>query len=413
METFFKVKTPTEVYEFLDSFTPSTDETVRLEDSLCRVLSQDVVAPEDLPGFPRASMDGYAVRARDTFGANESLPAMLEVCGEVLMGQAPDLVVREGEAAKISTGGMVPEGADAVVMVEYCHALDTKTIEAGRAVSPLENIMQPGDDVARGAVILAKGRSLRPQDMGVLAALGVAEVKVWTRPTIAIISTGDEVVPIGDPVRPGQVRDVNRYTLGALCERAGAEPLYMGICPDRQEPLRKMVCAALEASDAVWLSGGSSVGTRDLTVKVFETLPGFELAVHGVSISPGKPAIFGVSGRKPLVGLPGQITSAVVVAEVFLVPLLGRLSGRTTPIEEFHTLVEVEVGRNVESASGREDYVRVRLAGEGDRLIAYPIFGKSGLISPLVEADALLRIDMNTEGLYRGQQAEALVLGGR
>jgi len=404
MKSFFKVKMPDEVFEIIDRFGPSGEEIIPLEACLGRVLSRDVISPEDLPGFPRSSMDGYAVRAKSTFGASENLPALLEVCGEVLMGQAPGIVVAEGQAAEIPTGGMLPEGADAVVMVEYCHLLDEETLEVNRAVSPLENIIQPGDDVKHDTIVLKKGRTLRPQDLGIMAGLGQSRAPVYKKPTVAIISTGDEIVPVDKVPGPGQVRDVNRYTLGAFCHHAGAEPLYMGLCPDRFETLKEMIKAALLEADMVWISGGSSVGTRDLTLKVCETLPDFELLAHGISISPGKPTIIGKSGSKPVIGLPGHVASALVVAAVFLRRLILRLSGRKDFSMGFHDKIEAVLSRNLESASGREDYVRVKLIKKGETLVAEPVFGKSGLISTLVEADGLVRIDLNTEGLYQGQK---------
>lgn len=409
MDTFFKVKTPDEVCEIIDQFGPSGVETVPLEESQGRVLCQDVISPEDLPGFFRSVMDGYAVRAQDTFGASENLPALLEIHGEVTMGQVPEMGVSEGQAVKISTGGMLPEGADGVVMVEYCDLLDEKTVEISRAISPLENVIQPADDFAKGATVLKRGHTLRPQDLGIMAGLGLSGLPVYTRPRVVIISTGDEIVPISDRPRKGQVRDINRYTLGAFCQRIGAVPLHVGLCPDDFETLKGMVEKALGQADTVWISGGSSIGTRDLTLKVFETLRDFELLAHGISISPGKPTIIGRSGLQPIIGLPGHVASALVIAEVFLTRLISRLSGHDNLSNEFHAQVEAELSRNIESASGREDYIRVRLAQKGEKLVATPIYGKSGLISTLVESDGLVRVDMNTEGLYQGQQVRIML----
>jgi len=408
MEFFFKVKEPTEVLELLSGFGPSGEEKRPLEDALGRVLSRDLVAPENLPPFARSTVDGYAVRAKDTFGAGESLPALLEVCGEVLMGEAPMVEVSQGQAVKISTGGMIPKGADAVSMLEYCQLLDEQALEVSRAVSPLENVIQPGDDFRKGAVVLMKGQGLRTQDLGSLAGLGLGEVPVFKRPRVALISTGDEIVDITQRPGPGQVRDINRYTLGAFCRRNGAEPLYLGLCPDRFDPLKDMVQEGLARADTVWISGGSSVGTRDLTLGVLETLPGFELLVHGISISPGKPTIIGRAGPKPLVGLPGHVASAMVVAEVFLMPLLWRLSGHKQGTGPGQSVAEAVLNRNIESASGRVDYVRVRLFEAKEGLVADPVFGKSGLISTLVEADGLVAIEMNTEGLYKGQKVKVM-----
>lgn len=409
LETFFKVKTPNEVRGIIDQFGPQGVEIIPLEESHGRVLSQDVISPEDLPGFYRSVMDGYAVRAQDTFGASESLPALFEIHGEVPMGEVPEMVVAEGQAVKISTGGMLPEGADAVVMVEYCDLLDEKTVEVSRAITPLENVIQPTDDFAKGATVLKKGFTIRPQDLGIMAGLGFSELNVYARPRVAIISTGDEIVPIGETPKRGQVRDINRYTLGAFCQRIGALPLYMGLCPDDFESLKGMLEKALSKADTVWISGGSSVGTRDLTLTVFETLHDFELLAHGISISPGKPTIIGRSGPQPIIGLPGHVASALVVAEVFLTRLISRLSGHANLSNEFHARVEAELSRNIESTSGREDYIRVKLVEREGKLIATPIYGKSGLISTLVDSHGLVRVDMNTEGLYQGQKVRIML----
>jgi molybdopterin molybdotransferase len=408
MEAFFKLKTPSEVFHIIDDFSVVGEETVLMEDVLGRVLSTDLTAPEDLPDFFKSTMDGYAVQTRNTFGATESMPALLEITGEVSMGEAKKINVESGQAVKIPTGGMLPKGADGVVMVEYCSLLDKKTLEVSRAISPLENTIQPGDDFKRGEVILPAGKRLRPQDLGVLAGLGFSEVPVFQKPKVAILSTGDEMVPVSQTPEPGQVRDINRYTLSALCRNMGAVPVPMGICADHFEPLREMVEKSLVAADAVWISGGSSVGTRDFTLKVFETLPDFELLVHGISISPGKPTIIGRSGAKPVIGLPGHPASALVVAEIFMTRLLRTLSGVMDTKQGVHTIQQATLKRNIPSSGGREDYVRIKLEKEGENLTAIPVFGKSGLISTLVAADGLVRIDMNTEGLYEGDLIDVM-----
>jgi len=384
------------------------EEIAPLDKTLGRVLSGDIVSPEDLPGFPRTVVDGYAIRAKDSFGATESLPALLEIVGEVGMGQVPSMTVAAGQAVKISTGGMVPKGADGVVMVEYCHLMDQTTVEVSRAISPQENVIQPDDDFKKGAVVLRKGWKLRSQDVGVLAGLGVTEVTVYRKPRVAIISTGDEVIPVQEKPKPGQVRDINTYTLSAFCTKESAEPVPLGLCRDDFEQLRNMLLKGLETADTVWISGGSSVGTRDLTLKVFESIEGTELLVHGISISPGKPTIIARKGATAVFGLPGHTASAMVVAEVFLAPFLARLGGETTFGQRVQNKVSARLSRNIESASGRDDFIRVRLIQKDGEWIAEPIFGKSGLISTLVEADGLLRIDRNTEGLYQGQQVEVM-----
>ncbi len=405
---FFKVKTTEEVLEIVRSFQPFGEEKIALSSSFGRVLSREVISPEDLPGFPRSAMDGFAVRARDTFGASENLPAFFELTGEVLMGEVPSAIVRPGTAVKISTGGMLPEGADAVAIVEHCRLLDESTLEVMRVVSPQEHVIGPGDDFAKGATVLKKGRFLRPQDVGVMAGLGILEAPVYKRPKVAVISTGDEVVPIDRSPRPGEVRDINSYTLHAFCTRCGAEPLALGLSEDRFDSLKELVGRGLEEADTVWISGGSSVGTRDLTVKVLESFPSMELLVHGISISPGKPTILARIGSTAVFGLPGHTASAMVVAHVFLRPFLESLSG-CNPDPWRERFVEAVLSRNVESASGREDYIRVKLSRSGDGWVAEPLFGKSGLISTLVEGDGLMKIPLNEEGLYQGEKVRVAI----
>ena len=409
MPVFFKVKTVEEVLELIYGFKPVSEERVPLQDSFSRVLSRDVFSPEDLPGFQRSSVDGYAIRARDSFGASESLPAFLEVVGEIGMGSLPSFPVKQGQAAKIATGGMLPEGADSVVMVEYCHALDEKTIEISKANAPRENVILPDDDFKKGSLVLPKGRRARPQDVGILAGLGFSEIWVYQKPRVAIISTGDEVVPIKEKPRPGEVRDVNTFTLSAFCRQEGAEPEVMGLCRDNFEQLRQMIQDGLQRADTVWISGGSSIGTRDLTLKVFESFEGMEILVHGISISPGKPTIIARRRSQIIFGLPGHTASAMVVAEVFLTPFLSRLSGEEGLTIQEYQIIRARLSRNVESASGRDDFIRVKLTKRDEGWIAEPLFGKSGLISTLVDADGLLRIGRNTEGLYQDQVVEVMV----
>jgi molybdopterin molybdotransferase len=406
---FLKVKTTEEVLEILKGFGPVGEETASIEGSLGRFLSKDILSPENLPGFYRSSMDGYAVRANDTFGATESLPALLNVAGEVIMGRSPDSTCGPGEAIKISTGGMVPKGADGVVMLEYCHLLDDRSLEVSRAISPLENIILPDDDIKKGITILSKGHHLRVQDLGLLAGLGISRVSIYRKPRVAIISTGDEIVPIDQTPVPGQVRDINSYTMSAFCRQAGADPIILGLCDDNFSHLKEMVLKGLDVADSLWISGGSSVGTRDITLKVFESFNDMELLVHGISISPGKPTIIARINGRAVFGLPGHTASAIVIGEVFLRFFLSRLSGETASKEADHFFIEAEISRNIESTSGREDYIRVKLIKKGDRFIAEPVFGKSGLISTLVEAHGLLKIDRNSEGIYEGQTVKIML----
>lgn len=406
---FFKVKTSEEVFKILRDFDPVGSETIHIGDALNRILSKEIASEEDLPNFSRSSMDGYAVRAKDTFGASDSLPAFLEITGEVIMGRVPKEIVTPGTAIRISTGGMIPDGADAVIMIENCHGVDEKTIEISRSVAPLENIIRKGDDFRKGTVVFKKGAILRPQDIGLFAGLGIQKIEVFKRPKVGIISTGDEVIPIDQSPEPGQVRDINSYTLSAFCSQAGAVPVNMGLCKDNFDEMKETIGRVLDTCDTVWISGGSSVGTRDMTLKVLESFAGTKLLVHGIAISPGKPTIIARIGNKALFGLPGHVASAMIIAEIFLDPFLARLSGEVRASEDNHSYRQAELERNIESASGRDDYIRVKLNKRDGRLFAEPIFGKSGLISTLVEAQGLIKIDRNKEGFYKGQGVSVML----
>lgn len=406
MRSFFKVKTAEDIFESLKDIKPLGTESVHITDALSRILARDIICTEDLPGFQRSTMDGYALSAKDTFGASENLPSPFNIVGEVSMGQIPDFSIRRGECAQISTGGMLPEGADAVVMIEYSQMVEDRVVEISRPVSPLENVIQSDDDVKRGQVILHKGTPLRPQDLGILASLGISQVDVFNKPRAAIISTGEEIVDINQKPESGQVRDINSYTLGGLCIKSGVEPIYLGIVRDRFEDMKSLIGKGISQADVVLLSGGSSVGVKDFTLDAFLSLEGVEILAHGVSISPGKPTIIARRGDKTLWGLPGHPTSAMIIFDVFLRYLFGRLSGLSRPAEYSSYTIDAELDRNIESASGREDYIRVKLTDIEGRWLATPILGKSGLISTMVEADGIIRIDMNTEGLYRGEKVK-------
>ncbi len=404
MNGFLTLKPVDELLRLIADFEPLPAESVVMEEALGRVLSEGFPAPEDLPGFDRSTVDGFAVRARDVFGATEGLPAALEYLGECPMGETPDLVVGPGQTARIWTGGMLPKGADAVVMLEYSRPAGS-LMELTRPVGPQENVILANEDAEKGEELLPAGRLLRPQDLGLLAALGQERVEVRRRPKVAVISSGDEVVPLTVRPRPGQVRDINSHTLTALARLAGAEARAFGIAQDSEERLRAVVQEALDWAEVVVVSGGSSAGQRDYTVKVFRSIPGTEILAHGVAIRPGKPLIMARNNGRSLWGLPGHAASALVCAEVFLRPLLARLGGRLIA-EPWRGGLKAVLSRPVASAQGRRDYIRVRLSPSeepGGPLVATPILGKSGLISTLVLADALVVCPEDLEGLNAGQ----------
>lgn len=399
---FFQLKTIPEVLALYDHFPVLGTEMVPLTEAWQRVLAEDIAASQDVPAFDRAVMDGYAVRARDTFGASPSSPAWLTIIGEVAMGQAVDQTLAPGQVMRISTGGMLPPGADAVVMVEYTQELGDQTLEVYRSVAPGENVVQRGEDVQAGAVLLTAGSRLRPQDIGLLAALGIATVPVSRRPRVALIATGDEIVPITATPQAGQMRDANSYALAAQIQAAGGLPHLLGIIPDQLTAWQESIAAALEEADLIFLAGGSSVGTRDLAVTAIQTFPAAEILVHGVAISPGKPTILASIGDTPVVGLPGHPVSAMIIMDVLVKPLLARLQGQTTAPPPWYRTVTARLSRNLAATPGREEFVRVRLQLEGETLWAEPILGQSGLISTMVKADGLIRIPRHTEGLEQG-----------
>jgi molybdopterin molybdotransferase len=407
MKPFFQVKTPEEIFQLLEIIPPLGRETQPLGKALNRVLAEEISSPEDLPHFDRATMDGYAVRARDTFGASESIPSLLTVTGEIAMGREATDPIQPGQCRRIATGGMLPPGADAVVMVEQTQALDDRTIEVFKAVSPLDHVIQIGDDLRRGRPVLQAGRRLRPQDLGLLAGLGVRQVSVHRQPRVAVISTGDEIVPLDQQPPPGQVRDINAYTLPALVQEAGGIPDFLGLSRDNFEDLQRKCRQGLEHFDAVLISGGSSVGSRDFSLEVIGSFPGAEILAHGISISPGKPTILARVGPKVLWGLPGHTASAMVVFSIFVKPCLNLLEGELP--SPFKPGLKARLTRNLASAQGRDDYIRVALRPAPEGWEAEPILGKSGLISTLVRSDGLIRIDRFTEGKEKGEWVEVML----
>jgi molybdopterin molybdotransferase len=403
---FFRVKTVQQVKEIIRGFTPLETEGVRLEDAVGRVLASDVFVPGDLPPCDRSAMDGYALQAKDTFGASEGSPALLEVRGEVLMGEKPSVAVKPGEAVKIPTGGVLPEGADAIVMVEHTQIMDEHTIQVYRTVAPGENVMQQGEDLKAGERILEQGLLLRPQELGLLALLGSAHVTVYRQPRVGIISSGDELVPINATPTIGQLRNTNSYTATALTHQAHALPQPLGIVKDNLDELRERLAAGLQTCDVVAISGGSSVGTRDLTIQVIESIPDAEILVHGVAVSPGKPTILARAGAKIIWGLPGHQVSAMVIYTILVIPTLWKLAGRRDWEGPYGWPLRAIASRNIPSAQGREDYVRVKLSVQDGELIAAPLFGKSGSISTMIKGDGLLRIGMDSEGVQEGETVE-------
>ncbi len=378
-------------------------ETVPAAEALGRVLAADVLAPHPMPPFDRSAVDGYAVHAADTYGASDALPAYLEVVGEVPMGATPDFQLARGQAALIHTGGMLPPGADAVVMVEYTQQSRTGEVEILKAVAVGDNVIAEGEDLAAGAVVFPQGTRLRAAEIGGLMALGILEIGVARQPVVGIIATGDEVVPPEAAPAMGQVRDINTYTLAAKVARAGGIPKPYGIVPDRPEALAAAAAEALQACDMVVVTAGSSASTRDMTAEVLDGLGAPGVLVHGVNTKPGRPTILAVAKGKPVIGLPGNPVSALVNVGLFVLPALAHLQGEKPRPKP---LLPARLTVNLPSASGREDWWPVRLRRTPAGWEAEPIFYKSNLIFALARADALLKVPAGATGLAAGEMAE-------
>jgi molybdopterin molybdotransferase len=402
MPELFKVLAPQEAYSRLEPYLSFTGRAERIAttETLGRVLAKQEFAPSPLPSFPRSAMDGYAVRAEDSYGASEALPAYLKIVGEVPVGYPAKVRLSSGEAALVHTGSMLPGGTSAVVIVENTREVDASTIEVTRPAAIGENVLQVGEDIPKGEVLFPSGHLLRPQDIGELLALGIIEVVVSQRPRVAIISTGDELVSPQVEPSLAQVRDINTYTSSALTLQAGGIPLLQGIVADNFEALREVVERSIRGSDIVIISAASSVGAHDMIAQVIDSLGNPGILVHGISIKPGKPTILASCYHKPIFGLPGNPVSAMVAFDLFVIPAIYKLSGCAKPPVPHKLLAHLT--HNLPSVPGREDYVPVRLKVWEGKLWAEPIFGKSNFISTLVKADGIAQVPLDKGGLEAG-----------
>ena len=388
-------------------------ETISTDSALGRITATDLRAPHALPEFPRSTVDGFAVKAADTYGASNFLPAYLNLIGECPMGAAPELEITPTTTAIIHTGGMLPKGADAVVMLEYTQTVDNE-IEILRAVADGENVIRIGEDVVEGSLIKPKGSSIRPAEVGGMMALGFTQIEVAKHPKIGIISSGDEVVTPEKRPEPGQVRDINSYTLSTLVEKYGGEPVIYGIVADSLDAMKMAISRALDECEMVLITAGSSASARDMTAAAIGELGEPGVLVHGVNTRPGKPTILGVCDGKAVIGLPGNPVSALVNGYVFVAPLVRRLLGQSA--EELRPSISAKLTVNIPSQAGREDLIPVKLVPERSRaqskggFLANPIFGKSNLIFTLVSADGLLKISADATGLSTGEIVEVILI---
>lgn len=405
----FEVKSIAEVLGLIkENFTSGRleTETVKIREALNRITACAITAREDLPGFNRSTVDGYAVIAADTFGSGESLPAQLKLIGEVQMGGKASLIINTGQTAYTPTGGALPENTDAVVMIEYAEDLDDGFVYLYKPVAPGNNVIFRGDDLRVGEVVLNANQRLRPQEIGVLAALGIAEVTVKKKIRVGIIATGDEVVEAGKKPTGSEIRDVNSDLLYAGLAEYGAVPVLYGIVSDHFEKLKETLESALPECDVLLISGGSSVGARDVTAQVISSLESSSILAHGIAIKPGKPTIIGKTGSKAVLGLPGHPASAFFVFKLIVTGLLDAMNGITRqPVGT----VKGKMVVNYPSNNGREEYVPVMIRDhDGERLVQ-PVFGKSGLIKLLTSADGYVRIERGSEGINKGHEVEVIL----
>ena len=383
------------------------EEWIDIAVALDRVAAEDLYAKLEVPEFSRATVDGYGIVAKDTFGVSESLPTFLQLMGNVEMGEAATQKVTLGKAVYVPTGGMLPQGADAMVMIEYVESLDGDTIAIYKAVAPGEGVIQKGEDIQRGERVLSKGKRLKPQDIGLLAAVGIYQIKVFKRPRVFIISTGDELVHPRDEIKPGQIRDINTYTLSAMSLACGAELVGQVIVKDDFQLVQDTVKNAIKKSDVVLISGGSSVGEKDVTAKVIDSLGEPGVFIHGVAVKPGKPTIIGKIDQTAVFGLPGHPVSAMVIYKVFVDYTLQRLQQLN---EDLDRVVQGICDTNVHSSPGKETYQMVQLEKRDDEYRVKPIYGKSGAISLMTKAHGYIKIRENQEGIHKGEKVEVILL---
>ncbi|MCK9444332.1 MAG: molybdopterin molybdotransferase MoeA [Tissierellaceae bacterium] len=381
-------------------------EDVNILESHGRVLGEDILSDVDVPEFNRSSVDGYAIKASDSYGASDGIPSILNIIGEVKMGEETNLKISSGQAVYVPTGGMIPEGADGMVMIEHTEKMDENTLLINRPISQGEEMIFKGDDIKKDTIVLENGRKITPEVMGVLSALGIGHVKVYQKPRFYIISTGDEIIDIDEKLTMGKIRDINAYSLYGLIENLGGEVVGKSIVRDDYNLLRDEVDKALNSADIVLLSGGSSVGTRDYTYKVIDSFKGKGVFVHGVSIKPGKPTIMGEGKGKLIFGLPGHPVSSIVVFKAFLEYFIAKKLNIDTVTPKIDAIMDF----NFPSSPGKVTYQTVDLVERDGEFYAVPTFGKSGMITLLSDSQGYIVIQAHEEGIYKGEKREVYLL---
>jgi molybdopterin molybdotransferase len=406
---FFKVKTVEETFQMIDELIPVTQKTEvrKLENALHYILAEPIIAAENVPGFDRSTVDGYAVRASDTYGSSESMPGFLNMVGEVKMGEIASHPVGSGQAIYVPTGGMLPPNSDSVIMIEHCEDIDG-LLNTYKQVAPGENVIRKGEDIKEGEVLLEAGTKLRPQELGAIAALGVTEVTVFRRLKVGYLSSGDEIVPFETKtIEVGQIRDINHLTIAGLANEWDIDVVYGGIVKDDYKIFQQKAQEIYNEVDCLILSGGSSVGAKDYTTEVIQSLGDPGVFVHGISIKPGKPTILALANSKPVIGLPGHPASAMIIFRLFGERILKKLSGQT--FDKKPDRVFAKITKNIPSAPGRSDYIRVKLLEKDSEWWAEPIIGKSGLITTLVKSDGIVEIHSEKEGILQGEYVPVIL----
>lgn len=404
----FNVSSVEETIKLIDEkFSEYSLESERIDitEAVGRITSEDIFSKEDVPGFNRSLVDGYAVYSQDTNGASEAIPAQLTFAGEVKMGEKPQLKFERGQAVYVPTGGEIPQGADAMVMIEYTENLEDGFIYIEKAAAPGNHIVFKGDDTRLQQKVISKNHVLRPQDIGALAALGYKHVPVKSKLKVGIVSTGDELIDIEDVTEGSKVRDVNTYSLNAEIINYGAKPVLYGIIRDGYEKVKQAVEKAVLECDVVLISGGSSVGQKDETYNVISSMSSAEMLIHGIALKPGKPTILAYIGGKAVVGLPGHPVSAYFIYKIIVTRILNDMNGIS---EGPRPYINASIVGNYPSNNGREEYLPVRLVKQDDTFLAYPVFGKSGLITTLASASGYVRIKRGQEGISAGQKVQVI-----
>lgn len=401
----FKTRSVEEVQKIIEELSEDllleTEECLTM-DALHRTLSESLKSPIDVPGFNRSTVDGYALKAADTYGASESMPAMLKDCGEVGMGEETIIILSAGECVYVPTGGMLPVGCDAVVMIEFSEKLDEKTVLIHQPVTIGANILKKGEDIGQNEIILNKGHRLRPQDLGLLSGMGFQTFLVFKKLKVGIISTGDEIIQPGDKLDPGKIIDMNTYSLSAAVKEDGCEVFETAVVPDDLESLKMKIKEMMKECQLVLISGGSSMGHHDVTKDAIDSMGEPGVVVHGMSVKPGKPTIIGKADKTILLGLPGQPVSTLVVYRILIRPLLKKRMNHKTLVPT----IKGVLAENISSAPGREHYVMVRLEEGLEENRIWPVHGKSGMLSMMSRSQGYIKIEANQEGLSKGSDVE-------